>query len=125
MIWGRSVCNVHGALYHYGGPQSASDIGTPGTPQIASVIGTGGLKIGGSPYHFYTGHGLQLSHPVHCNSPSVVSVVSLREHWQLLPKLLVASIHLSRRGALTQRSSSPQWWSAYSTQLYLCLEAEE
>ena len=55
MIWGRSVCNEHGALYHYGEPQSASDIGTPGTPQIASVIGTGGLKIGGSPYHFYTG----------------------------------------------------------------------
>ena len=55
MIWGRSVCNEHGALYHYGGPQSASDIGTPETPQIASVIGTGGLKIGGSPYHFYTG----------------------------------------------------------------------
>ena len=47
MIWGRSVCNEHGALYHYGEPQSASDIGTPGTPQIASVIGTGGLKIGG------------------------------------------------------------------------------
>ena len=30
-----------GALYHYGGPKSASDIGTPGTPQIASVLGTG------------------------------------------------------------------------------------
>ena len=59
-------------------------------------------------------------------SPSVVSVVSLREHWQLLPKfILVASIHLSRRGALTQRSSSPQLLSAYSTQLYLCLEAED
>ena len=55
MIWGRSVCNEHGALYLYGEPQSVSDIGTPGTPQIASVIGTGGLKIGGSPYHFYTG----------------------------------------------------------------------
>ena len=23
VIWGRSVCNEHGALYHYGGPQSA------------------------------------------------------------------------------------------------------
>ena len=48
MIWGRSVCNEQGALYHYEGPQSASDIGTPGAPQIASVIGTGGHKIGGS-----------------------------------------------------------------------------
>ena len=38
-----------------------------------------------------------------CNSPSVASVASLREHWQLLPKLLVASRHLRRCGALTQR----------------------
>ena len=55
-----------------------------------------------------------------------MSVVSLRvrERWQLLPKLLVASGNLSRRGALSQRSSSPQWLSAYSTQLYLRLEAE-
>ena len=26
VICGCSVCNDHGALYHYGGPQSASDI---------------------------------------------------------------------------------------------------
>ena len=44
VICRHSVCDEHGALYHYGGPQSASDIGTPGTPQIASVIGRGASK---------------------------------------------------------------------------------
>ena len=44
VIWGLSVCNEHRALYYYGGPQSASDIGTPGTPQIASVVGMGASK---------------------------------------------------------------------------------
>ena len=31
------------------GPQSASSIGTPGTPQIASVLGKGSQNGGGSP----------------------------------------------------------------------------
>ena len=43
VIWGRSVCNEHGALYHYGGPQSAGDIGPLEHP-ISLVF------IGGSPY---------------------------------------------------------------------------
>ena len=64
---------------------------------------------------------IELAVLVHCNNPSVVSVVSLREHWQLLFKSRVASRHLRKHCV---RSSSPQWLSAYLTQLYLCLEAE-
>ena len=44
VICGRSVVMSTGPYITTGGPRSASDIGTPGTPQIASVMGTGASK---------------------------------------------------------------------------------
>ena len=54
---------------------------------------------------------------LYSNNPFVMSVVSLREHWQLLPKLSVHTWYSHTTFIIL-------WLSFHSAQLYLYLEAE-